>query len=66
MSRYKEVLMRAAREDEKVYFTCSNGLTPRHGKPARRRNDCKLDCRDYEACDAQAKRLAEGKRKDGL
>lgn len=50
---YKEALMRQITEEEQGYIECSLGFVPRHGKPARRERDCKVDCNNYEECEKQ-------------
>lgn len=57
MYAYKERLMRKVDKEPSSYVTCSLGFVPRYGSPARRKTDCKIDCRDYEAC--ERKRLAK-------
>jgi len=60
MSHYKDRLMRAIDAEPKSFVTCSLGLVPRFGSPARREKDCKLDCRDYNACEKQRKERVRG------
>ena len=38
---------------------CSAGFTPRHDKPARRSDDCPVNCADYRACDAHLRKASE-------
>ena len=56
MRNHAARLMRQATEEEQSSLRCSLGYTPRKGKAARRERDCTVDCKDYEACERQAKK----------
>lgn len=62
MMPYKERLMRA-NDGSPSSLLCSLGYVPRKGKEARRARDCTIDCKDYDACEARARRSVEGGKK---
>lgn len=45
---FREALQRAPTPERKK---CSFGKFPRHGKVARRGDDCLIDCADFTACE---------------
>lgn len=50
---YKVELERQMGSDPEIQIHCSRGKVPRHGKPARRHNDCTIDCSDFYECEKQ-------------
>ncbi len=46
---FQACLLRAPVPDSRK---CSFGKFPRHGRPARRFEDCTINCQDYAACEA--------------